>query len=70
MAPLKLLGPAKLCPCRKEKAMIKKLTLLFALSTLLTRVGIAQEGGWTTLPAGETLYDIRYDQNGAVILIR
>lgn len=48
--------------------MLKNVALLFVFSMLLATIGVAQEDGWTTLPAGQSVYGIRYDQHGAIIV--
>ena len=48
--------------------MPKHFPLLIVLFILLAGVGAAQEDGWTTIQMGQTVYGIRYDQPGAVVV--
>lgn len=48
--------------------MLERCSLLLVVFMLFTTVVVAQEEGWTTLTVGKSIYGIRYEENGAVII--
>ena len=48
--------------------MLKKCALFLILFASLTAIGVAQEKEWTTLTAGQSVYGIRHDRDGGIIV--